>query len=152
MDPHRFAYDFSVRLHDTDAAGRLFFGHLFRHAHDAYEAFMAQVGHPLERLIREGEILLPLVHAEADYHRPLGQGDRVQVALAIEEIRARSFAVAYRFETEDGALAATAKTVHLQINRDGSPASGLSDGIREAIRPFLHARPQPAGGPTGQDG
>jgi 1,4-dihydroxy-2-naphthoyl-CoA hydrolase len=143
MDPCRFAYAFSVRLHDTDAAGRLFFGHIFRHAHDAYEAFMAQIGLPLEGLIREGEILLPLVHAEADYHRPLCQGDRVEVALAIDEIRARSFAVAYRFETQDGTLAATAKTVHLQINRDGSPAAGLSDRIRDAILPCLHKdRPQ----------
>ncbi|WP_296809178.1 acyl-CoA thioesterase [Thiocapsa sp.] len=143
MDPNRFAYAFSVRLHDTDAAGRLFFGHLFRHAHDAYEAFMARVGLPLERLIREGEILLPLVHAEADYHRPLCQGDRVEVTLAIEEIRTRSFAVAYRFETQDGTLAATAKTVHLQINRDGSPAAGLSEAIRAAILPYLQEdRPQ----------
>jgi 1,4-dihydroxy-2-naphthoyl-CoA hydrolase len=138
MDPNRFAYAFSVRLHDTDAAGRLFFGHLFRHAHDAYEAFMAQVGLPLERLIREGEILLPLVHAEADYHRPLCQGDRVAVALAIEEIRTRSFAVGYRFETQDGTLAATAKTVHIQINRDGSPAAGLDDAVRDAMLPYLH--------------
>lgn len=143
MDPRHFAYAFSVRLHDTDAAGRLFFGHLFRHAHDAYEAFMAHVGLPLDRLIRAGEILLPLVHAEADYHRPLCQGDRVRVVLAIAEIRARSFAVAYRFETQDGTLAATAKTVHLRINRDGSPAAGLSDEIRDAILPYLHEdRPQ----------
>ncbi|RKT43665.1 acyl-CoA thioesterase [Thiocapsa rosea] len=142
MDPNRFAYTFSVRLHDTDAAGRLFFGHLFRHAHDAYEAFMAQAGLPLERLIREGELLLPLVHAEADYHRPLCQGDRVQISLAIEEIRTRSFAVGYRFETQDGTLAATAKTVHLQINRDGSPASCLSDGILDAIHPYTQNRPQ----------
>ncbi|WP_296701455.1 acyl-CoA thioesterase [Thiocapsa sp. UBA6158] len=138
MDPRRFTYAFNVRLHDTDAAGRLFFGHLFRHAHDAYETFMTQVGLPLERLIREGELLLPLVHAEADYHRPLRQGDRVQVVLTIDEIRARSFAVAYRFEMPDGTLAATAKTVHLRINRDGSPAAGLSDEIRNAILPYLH--------------
>ncbi len=142
MDPSQFTYTFSVRLHDTDAAGRLFFGHLFRHAHDAYEAFMAQIGLPLERLIRDDEILLPLVHAEADYHRPLRQGDRVQVAVAIEEIRTRSFAVGYRFETQDGTLAATAKTVHLQINRDGSPASCLADGIRQAIHPYTQNRPQ----------
>jgi 1,4-dihydroxy-2-naphthoyl-CoA hydrolase len=141
MDPCLFAHAFSVRLHDTDAAGRLFFGHLFRHAHDAYETFMAQVGLPLERLIREGEILLPLVHAEADYRRPLCQGDRVRIMLAIDEIRTRSFAVGYRFETEDGTLAATAKTVHLQINRDGRPASSLSDVIRDAIQPYLHDRP-----------
>jgi 1,4-dihydroxy-2-naphthoyl-CoA hydrolase len=137
MDPATFVYPFSVRLHDTDAAGRLFFGHLFRHAHDAYEAFMDQAGVPLDRLIREGEILLPLVHAEADYHRPLCQGDRVRVLVTVREIRTRSFAVGYRFETPDGAVAATAHTVHLQINRDGSPAPGLSEEVRAALAPHL---------------
>jgi 1,4-dihydroxy-2-naphthoyl-CoA hydrolase len=149
VDPTDFNYAFTVRLHDTDAAGRLFFGHLFRHAHDAFEAFMDHIGLPLEHIIREGEILLPLVHAEADYHRPLRQGDRVQVALVIDEIRTRSFAVFYGFETTDGTLAATAKTVHLQINRDGSSASALSDAIRQAIHPYLHNRPRQAHGPAG---
>jgi len=40
MIPRPFEYRFTVQLHDTDAAGRLFFAHLFRHAHDAYEALM----------------------------------------------------------------------------------------------------------------
>lgn len=142
MDPTAFSYPFSVRLHDTDAAGRLFFAHLFRHAHDAYEAFMEQAGVPLARLIREGDILLPLVHAQADYHRALCQGDRVEVEVSIEEIRTRSFAVGYRFRTADGALAATAQTVHLQVNRDGSPAPGLAEQIHQVLRPCLQSERQ----------
>jgi hypothetical protein len=46
-----FRYDFRVALHDIDAAGIMFYGHLFRHAHDAYEAFMGAIGFPLERII-----------------------------------------------------------------------------------------------------
>lgn len=30
----------------------MFYGHLFRHAHDAYECFMGEIGWPLDRLIR----------------------------------------------------------------------------------------------------
>jgi 1,4-dihydroxy-2-naphthoyl-CoA hydrolase len=142
MMPEPFRYSFRVRLHDTDAAGRLFFGHLFRHAHDAYESLMAHVGLPLERLIAEGRILLPLVHAEADYHRALRQGETVAVSLLIDEIRTRSFAVRYRFETDDGQLAATARTVHIQINGDGTPAGRLSDDIRNALDAYLALDPE----------
>lgn len=143
MDPSRELHHFRVRLHDTDAAGRLFFAHLLRHAHDAYESFMERRGFPLDRLIREGEVLLPLVHAEAHFHRPLSHGDRVRVSLGIQEIRTRSFAILYRFETEDGELAATARTVHVRVRRDGSPGSGLPEALRAALLPYLQSEPQP---------
>jgi 1,4-dihydroxy-2-naphthoyl-CoA hydrolase len=137
MIPKAFSYSFHVRLHDTDAAGRLFFAHLFRHAHDAYESFMAHLGLPLEHLIAEGQVLLPLVHAEADYHHPLAQGDSVAVSLVIEEMRTRSFAVRYHFETANGVKAATARTVHIQIQGDGRPVARLSGDITSALRPYL---------------
>ena len=46
MTTPAFFYRFTVRLHDIDAAGVMFFGHLFRHAHDAYESVMANLGQP----------------------------------------------------------------------------------------------------------
>ena len=39
-----YNYHFTTSLHDIDAAGVLFFAHLYRHAHDAYEAFMSDIG------------------------------------------------------------------------------------------------------------
>jgi len=133
------AHHFRVQLHDTDSAGRLFFAHLFRHAHDAYEAFMDRLGLPLDHLIRAGESLLPLVHAEADYLRPMCHGDQVRVSLVVLEIRTRSFAIGYRFETPEGLLAATARTLHVHINRDGSPGSGLPESMRGALIPYLQS-------------
>ncbi len=137
MNPNDEAHHFRVQLHDTDSAGRLFFAHLFRHAHDAYEAFMDQIGLPLDHLIRAGDTLLPLVHAEADYLRPMCHGDRVRVSLVVQEIRTRSFAIGYRFETPEGLLAATARTLHVHINRDGSPGSALPESMRAALIPYL---------------
>jgi 1,4-dihydroxy-2-naphthoyl-CoA hydrolase len=143
MDPLDELHHFRVQLHDTDSAGRLFFAHLFRHAHDAYEAFMGRRGFPLDRLIREGEILLPLVHAEADYHRPLAHGDEVRVSVTVQEMRTRSFTIDYRFETRDGGLVATARTVHVRIRRDGSPGPGLPEPMRAALLPYLQTEPRP---------
>jgi 1,4-dihydroxy-2-naphthoyl-CoA hydrolase len=137
VNPTDESHHFRVQLHDTDSAGRLFFAHLFRHAHDAYEAFMDQLGLPLDDLIRTGEILLPLVHAEADYLQPMCHGDQIRVSLVVQEIRTRSFAIGYRFETPEGLLAATARTVHVHINRDGSTGSALPESMRAALIPYL---------------
>jgi len=79
----RCQHRFEVHLHDTDAAGVMFYGHLFRHAHDAYEAFMAELGFPLARLIRAAQWHLPLVHAEADYEGAMCHGDHILVDVSV---------------------------------------------------------------------
>jgi len=134
-----FTDAFTLRLHDTDAAGRLFFAHLFRHAHDAFENLMTALGVPLETMIRDGQILLPLIHAEADYHQPLRHGDCVQVQVTMTEIRRRSFALQYVFLNPHHEIAATARTVHCQINTDGSAADDLAPALRTALTQFHHS-------------
>lgn len=126
-------YRFAIRLHDTDAAGILFFGHLFRHAHDAFESFMDEIGLPLDRLLREREFLLPLTHAEADYRQPLRHGDQVRATVEVQELRRRSFAIAYRFINAQGEVAATVRTVHVQVAPDLTPATELSEPLRTAL-------------------
>lgn len=132
-----FEYLFTVRLHDTDAAGRLFFAHLFRHAHDAFEAFMAASGVPLDALIRAGQILLPLTHAAADYHHPLLHGDMIRVQVIVVEIRRRSFSIQYLFLNHHGECAATVRTVHCQINADGSAAAALAVELNAVLQSTL---------------
>ncbi len=127
MSQPTFEHCFRVNLHDTDAAGVLFFAHLFRHAHDAYEAWMANVGFPLDAMIRDGRLRLPLVHAEADYRRPIRHGDAVRVMLAVADVGERRFSIRYRFLTADAELAASVETVHAGIDVDGR--KGLPDDL-----------------------
>lgn len=108
-------HQFRVALHDTDAAGVLFFAHLFRHAHDAYEAMMARIGWPLDGLIRERQIGLPLVHAEADFRRPLRHGDQVAVRIERAELAEQGFSLAYGFFIGEREVA-TALSVHAAID------------------------------------
>lgn len=125
-----FEHVFEVRLHDTDAAGVLFFGHLFRHAHDAYESLMAAAGCPLQGLIRNG-VALPIVHAEADYQAPLRQGDRIRVRVTVAEIRRRSFSLDYRLLDDQGVSRGRARTVHV-LTGPGSTMA-LPDNLRQAL-------------------
>lgn len=137
--PPAYSHALSVRLHDTDAAGVLFFGHLFRHAHDAYEGFMESRGFPLSDLIGDRDapaaLLLPIIRAEARYLRPLRLGDRLRVELRVTELRRRSFALGYRFVGADGAICAEAQTVHcLAGPEDDALPPGLHQALAEAMR------------------
>jgi 1,4-dihydroxy-2-naphthoyl-CoA hydrolase len=115
-----FEYAFEVRLNDTDAAGVLFFAHLFRHAHEAYESLMTAAGFPLKDLIRQGTAL-PIVRAEADYKAPMHLGDQVRVEVTVGDIRQRSFSLDYRFLDARGLLLARAGTVHVLKGPGQSP-------------------------------
>jgi 1,4-dihydroxy-2-naphthoyl-CoA hydrolase len=134
MSTPAFEHRFRVALHDTDAAGVLFFARLFRHAHDAYEAWMAQLGFPLDALLRDGGLRLPIVHAEADYRRPMHHGDRVLARLTVGAVGDASYSIDYSFIRADGTVAATARTVHV----------GLDAGGERTLPPKLHAALQPA--------
>lgn len=137
-----FEHSFEVRLHDTDSAGVLFFAHLFRHAHDAYERLMAAAGFPLQDLIREGTAL-PIVHAEATYQAPMRQGDSIRVRVTVSEIRRRSFSLDYRFLDAQGAPCAQARTVHVLRGPDRlpvlPPALGLALSRWQARLSLEHA-------------
>jgi 1,4-dihydroxy-2-naphthoyl-CoA hydrolase len=126
-------HEFRVTLHDVDAGGILFFAHLFRHAHDAYEAFMADIGHPLDRLIRDGHGLLPLVHAEADYHSPLRHGQDICVHVSVAAIGNSSFTLDYRFVDDEGRTCALARTVHAHLDRDRGASTPLPRALGASL-------------------
>lgn len=132
-----FEYRFRVTLHDVDAAGVLFFAQLFRHAHDAYESWMSSLGFPLDEMIRQGIIGLPVVHAEADYRKPLRHGDAIRVKLAVAEIGARRFSIEYRFERAPGEPAASARTIHVCTDHREGASGALPDDLAAALRSQL---------------
>ncbi len=125
---------FTVRLHDVDAAGVMFFARLFVHAHDAYEDFMAGQDLGLEKLIDTG-VRLPLVHASADYLAPLHQGEQVSVMLEVEKLGRTSFTLAYSLSC-GGALRARLRTVHVFLAGQGDVPSPLPDEVRQRLLPY----------------
>ncbi len=122
---------FRVPFDETDPGGALFFGHLFRHAHQAYEGFLEAMGLSLTTLIEEG-IALPLVRAEADYHRPMKLGDTIEVELRVKSVGDRSFALDYAFLRE-GTRCATATTVHAAVERATGRSRPLPTRLREEL-------------------
>ena len=132
-----FEYKTKVQLHDTDAAGLLFFGHQFRIVHDAYQAFLESGGLAFGDILDRGEILIPIVHASADYLKPLAVGDRLTVELVASKISTHSFVLNYRLLDTDRELVGTVETVHVTIDRASRKKTRLTEQLRQVLQDIL---------------
>ena len=121
-----------VKLHDTDAAGILFFANYFRIAHTTYEAFMKSIGCGLDYIIRASDYLLLIAHAEADYDRGLSHGDKFTISLKAK-IGQTSFTLSYLVKDGDGNVAATLRTVHVSVDKKNGEKIPLPEEVRQGL-------------------
>ncbi len=129
-----FEVQTNVKLHDTDAAGILFFANYLRLAHAAYEAFMKSIGCGLDYIIRQSDYLVLIAHSEADYQKPLFYGDKVTISLKAENIGHSSFVLGYTFRDRDGDTVARLKTVHVSVARAGGQKIAVPDKIHDGLQ------------------
>lgn len=128
-----YSYETSVKLHDTDAAGLLFFAHQLTMVHDAYESFMESVGFSLASVIRESNFLIAIVHTEADFTKPLYVGDQLKIELTVEKLGDSSYTLVYELLTDNQESAGKAKTVHVCIDKESRKKKSLPEGLRAAF-------------------
>jgi YbgC/YbaW family acyl-CoA thioester hydrolase len=122
-----------VRFQDTDPAGIVFFANIFVYCHEAFEEMLRDAGLPLEAIIASREQVLRLVHADADFERPLRVGVLVTIRTSVASVGERSFRMQYEMFDEAGAHLASAATVHVAVD----PASGKSAVLSRRIRAAL---------------
>mgnify|MGYP001026992726 CR=1 FL=1 len=129
-----FTYETTVRLYDTDAAGLLFFGNHFRIIHAAYEAWLESVGLGMGEIIRDGKLLIPIIHAEADYYEPMFVGDRLTVELTADKPTTHSYSLKFLLKNKAGREVGAVKTVHVCLDNDSREKTPLPDKFRSALK------------------
>src|SRR5688500_10530099 len=72
-----FHHSVTARFSEIDRAGIVFFGRYFEYCHAAFEELLARMFGDLEQSFAAGLWTMPLVHAEADFARPVRLGDRL---------------------------------------------------------------------------
>lgn len=132
-----FEHCIQIPLQDIDAAGVVFFAHLFRYAHETYEQFMREIGFPLAQIIRDGEFHLPLVHAEADYQQAIRHGEELVIVLRVDELSDRRFNLAYQCMDASGKQRASIRTVHVAAAVDGTGSSPLPVQLQRALQAYI---------------
>lgn len=133
MTPAMYVYKTKIKLHETDAAGLLFFSHQFKIIHDAYESLLEKIGFGFADLIREKDFFLPIVHAESDYKMPLFVGDALEIRITVENLGRTSFTFAYELRNARKRLVGTARTVHVTVDKKTRKKIPLPQGLRKRI-------------------
>lgn len=128
---------YTIKLHDTDAAGILFFASQFKIAHDIYEKFLAKIGFPFSQRFKKRDFFIPIVHAEADYQQPLKVGDVIEVSLEISNIGDSSFTLRFTFTDLDGITVGTVNTVHVTIDPQTMKKIDLPGKFRAKLEEFI---------------
>ncbi|MCL6088003.1 MAG: acyl-CoA thioesterase [Actinobacteria bacterium] len=111
-----YIYKTKIRLFHTDAAGLIFYSNLFNLAYECYEEFLEKTDFSISKIINEGKFLIPVVHTEADYIKPIRLEDKIEIQLKPDNIGKSSYKLNYDFLNESGKKAANVKTVHVMIS------------------------------------
>lgn len=91
-----FDYCRTIRFHETDAAGVVYFANVITLCHEAYEAALMAEGFELALFFSAaGEVAVPIVHAQTDFYRPMRCGDRIKIHLVPKQLNDTSFEISY---------------------------------------------------------
>lgn len=126
-------YHHKIKLHDTDAAGILFFSNQFKYIHDAYEELLDKIGFGFSVLLTQKDYFLPIVHAESDYCSPVFAGDIVTIEVTVDEIGKTSFAFSYKITNQNAILVGKARTVHVTIDKHSREKINLPADLKLKI-------------------
>jgi 1,4-dihydroxy-2-naphthoyl-CoA hydrolase len=126
-------HETSVKLHHTDAAGLLFFGHQFHLAHDAYEQLMEEIGFSFAHIIAETSFLVAIVRAEADFTAQLYVGDRLTIQVMVEKLGETSYTLAYDLVQPERGPVGSVRTVHVCIDKKTRQKRQLPNDLRRAL-------------------
>ena len=138
-----YTYQHKIKLHETDAAGIIFFSNQFKIIHDAYESLLEHIGLGFPELLRNKNYFLPIVHAESEFKKPLFVGDLLEIHVTVAEVGQTSFTFAYTILNTQHETVGTAKTVHVTIDKATRQKIPLPHEMRDKIG-IIYRQDQPS--------
>jgi YbgC/YbaW family acyl-CoA thioester hydrolase len=137
--PGRFVHPVQPTFYQADPAGVLFYGRIFELFHQAYAALVVRAGVPYQRHFGIGEYATPIVHAEADYRRPIRPGETLEVRLTVERLGESSITLAFEIVDAGGDIRATGREVHVTVDAHTFGTRPMPAELRAALEPYVAA-------------
>ena len=129
-----FEHRLIVRFYEVDRAGIAFFGRVFEYCHAAYEALLVARDYPLAEVFDAEDWGMPLVHAEADFQRPMRMGEELAIHVSVGRLGKTS--VTFDFTVRgavDGEVRATARHVHACVDMTRFVPLDVPERLRQAL-------------------
>jgi len=133
-----YTHTLTIRIHDVDAAGIVFFAQYLYLFHDVYEAFLADIGHSIPKAISEGNYIIPIKSVSADYHRPMFHGETISGELYLSDLRGSAFTTVTKLIGADQIVRATITTTHVCVATQTMKPTALPNELRTALAEYLH--------------
>lgn len=127
----------TVRMHDTDMAGILYFPRQFRFANDAWEDLMDHERISFQKVFTEGSYVYVIVHAESDYKKSLHIGDKLNIKVEVKAIGNTSFTIVTHI-MRGSEHVGTTKTVQVCIDRITRKKIRVPDDLREVLSKYMN--------------
>lgn len=131
-----FETEWEVRMGDVDRAGVIYYPTLFDHLHRGVESLLESAEWPLHRTIEAGTGL-PIVHADADYLRPIQFGSTVRMEIT-PDVGEKSVTFEATGQVDDELVfEATQKNVTIDLSKFRSIP--VPDDLRSALEGYAEA-------------
>ncbi len=134
-----FRYETTVKVHNMDAAQRLFFAEQFVMAHEAWEACLSSVGFSIGRILSEDSFMVPVVHAEADYSAPVALSDSITVEVRCDRIGTKSFTMGYAISKNDHQPIGRVTLIHATVSQATGRAIPIPDEFLDVLNRITQA-------------
>ena len=135
--PSSLPYRRTIRFHETDAAGVVYFANVLTLCHEAYEAALAAAGLDIQAFFGGGTLAVPVVHASIDFRRPLRCGEEVAIALTPKSLDDTTFEISYCLSNSEQKTVATGLTRHICIDSASRQRHPLSPELARWIAAVL---------------
>ena len=103
---------------DTDQMGVVYYANYLRYFEAGRNEFIRAKGLRYRDFEREYRLMLPVVEAGVQYHKPARYDDLLVIEIAITEVKRASARFGYRV-LRDGKVLATGHSVHACVDLDG---------------------------------
>lgn len=131
-----FKYQVTIRFHQADPAGIMYFAHVFTLAHDTYEAFIQDCGFNWQQWFTSSEFLAPIRHTECDFIRPFKAGETYDVKVEVVEFSSSSFKISYEF-SKNNSKHAVVKMVHTCLDQKTFQKIEIPERIKTAFSKYF---------------
>jgi 1,4-dihydroxy-2-naphthoyl-CoA hydrolase len=126
-----------INFYDCDPAGILFYAKIYELCHSVYEEMM-QSFNLKENYWSNDDYVVPIIHSEASYHKPLVYNSFVEIELSASSISSSAFKLAYTCKNENGELCVEVLTTHVFVDKKTWKKKQIKDDVREGL--ILHLK------------
>jgi len=125
-----------INFYDCDAAGILFYARIYELCHSVYEE-MIQSFNLNEDYWFNDDYVVPIIHSEATYLKPLVYNSFVEIVLSVTTLSTSAFKLAYNCKNEAGDLCVKVKTTHVFVDKKTWKKKQIKDEVRMGLERHL---------------